>query len=331
MADTARDQVARLLALVPWLHAAAAQGEGTGGGTGGEVRVDDAARALGVSPAQVDKDLRVLFMCGLPGGYPDDLIDVDIDALEDGVIRVSNADYLARPVRLAPAEATALVVALRALADGAEGATADVVRRTLAKIEAAASDSAASWVHLADTGEAGHEETARLLQGAVDAGRQVRIAYYVPTRDEQSDRVVDPRALRREEGAGYLDAWCHTAQDDRMFRLDRILEAEVLDSAAEHVGPSARDRGAGWFDRTETVTLRLEPEAAWVPEYYPVTARRSLADGAVEVEMEVASPVWLHQLLLRVAPHASVVVPREFAETFTAVARDALRLYGPSA
>ena len=46
-------------------------------------------------------------MCGLPGGYPDDLIDVDLDALEgpdgvrtDGVIRVSNADYLARPLRL---------------------------------------------------------------------------------------------------------------------------------------------------------------------------------------------------------------------------------------
>ena len=54
-------------------------------------------------------DLKVLFMCGLPGGYPDDLIDVDIDALEgpdglraDGVIRVSNADYLARPLRLTP-------------------------------------------------------------------------------------------------------------------------------------------------------------------------------------------------------------------------------------
>ena len=45
----------------------------------------------------------MLFLCGLPGGYPDDLIDVDLEALEgDGVIRVSNADYLARPLRLTP-------------------------------------------------------------------------------------------------------------------------------------------------------------------------------------------------------------------------------------
>lgn len=327
MADTARDQVARMLALVPWLHAAAAQGDGTGG----EVRIDDAARALGVTSAQVDKDLRVLFMCGLPGGYPDDLIDVDIDALDEGVIRVSNADYLARPVRLAPAEATALVVALRALADGAQGATAEVVRRTLAKIEAAASDSAASRVHLADTGAAEHEDTLRLLERALSAGRQVRISYYVPTRDEQSERVVDPRALRREEGAGYLDAWCHTAQDDRMFRLDRILDAQLLDTPVEHVEPAPRGEGAGWFDRTEAVTLRLAPEAAWVPEYYPVTGRRDLPDGAIEVDLEVASAAWLHQLLLRVAPHASVVAPQEFAESFAALAGEALRLYGPPA
>jgi proteasome accessory factor C len=83
-AGAAKDQVARLLRLVPYLHAR------------DQVSLDEAARALGVAPEQLEKDLRVLFLCGLPGGYPDDLIDVDLDALEgDGVIRVSNADYLA--------------------------------------------------------------------------------------------------------------------------------------------------------------------------------------------------------------------------------------------
>ena len=91
-ASAAKDQVARLLTLVPFLHAR------------GQIRLDDAATALGVPADQLVKDLKVLLMCGLPGGYPDDLIDVDLDALEgpeaDGVIRVSNADYLARPLRL---------------------------------------------------------------------------------------------------------------------------------------------------------------------------------------------------------------------------------------
>jgi len=86
------------------------------------------ARAMGlvhevVTPERLVSDLKVLFMCGLPGGYPDDLIDVDLERLEgedaDGVIRVSNADYLARPLQLSPTEATAVIVALRALRDGA--------------------------------------------------------------------------------------------------------------------------------------------------------------------------------------------------------------------
>ena len=119
----ARDQVGRLLTLVPYLHAR------------GTVHVDEAARDLGTTPKQLVKDLKVLLMCGLPGGYPDDLIDVDLDALEedgDGVIRVSNADYLARPLRLTPTEASAVIVALRALRNSAGPETREVLDRTLA-------------------------------------------------------------------------------------------------------------------------------------------------------------------------------------------------------
>jgi proteasome accessory factor C len=120
---SAKDQVARLLKLVPWLH-----------GRDG-VRIEEAAAALGVSPAQVVKDLKVLLMVGLPGGYPDDLIDVDLDAIEDpdgdGIIRVSNADYLARPMKLSATEATAVMVALLALRTGADDQTREIVDRTL--------------------------------------------------------------------------------------------------------------------------------------------------------------------------------------------------------
>lgn len=107
-ASGAKGQVGRLLTLVPYLYSQE-----------DDVRLDKAAADLGVEEKQLVKDLQVLFMCGLPGGYPDDLIDVDIDALTepdgDRVIRISNADYLDRQLRLTPIEATAVIVALRAL------------------------------------------------------------------------------------------------------------------------------------------------------------------------------------------------------------------------
>src|SRR5262245_62613663 len=156
----AKDQVARLLRLVPYLNAR------------DQVSLDEAARALGVPPAQLEKDLRVLFLCGLPGGYPDDLIDVDLDALEgEGVIRVSNAEYLARPLRLTPTEASAIIVALRALRAGSSKDTREVVDRALAKLEEAAAGS----TPLVDPGDELPADLARRtqLEEAVRERRQV--------------------------------------------------------------------------------------------------------------------------------------------------------------
>jgi proteasome accessory factor C len=329
---SAKDQVARLLTLVPYLHAH------------GEVRVDDAAKALGVDPDQLFRDLKVLFMCGLPGGYPDDLIDVDIDALQgpdgvrtDGVIRVSNADYLARPLRLNPTEASAVIVALRALRNGAKDDTREVVDRALAKLEAAAAQGSkqGSTAAQIDPGDNAADTDLALLasrlQTAADRGRQVRLAYYVPSRDEQSERVVDPRGVVTAEGNLYLDAWCHSAEAPRLFRLDRIDRAEVLDEPVETPQEGPRDLGDGIFSQSSEVTpvtLALEPEAHWMTEYYPVEEIRELGQDRIEVVLLVADERWLTRLLLRLAPHARVVSPAGYADTFTAAAQRALSLYG---
>ncbi|WP_122817556.1 helix-turn-helix transcriptional regulator [Nocardioides pantholopis] len=318
----AKEQVARLLTLVPYLHAR------------GGVRLEDAGRDLGVAPQQLLKDLKVLLMCGLPGGYPDDLIDVDLDALEDpegdGVIRVSNADYLARPLRLTPTEATAVIVALRALRNGAGADTREVVDRALAKLEAAAAEGAPQIDPGQDAVDADLALLATRLQDAADRHRQVRLSYYVPSRDEESDRVVDPRGVVTAHGFDYLDAWCHVAEAPRLFRLDRISVAEVLDTPIVSAPEPPRDLADGLFARssdTTRVTLRLAPEARWVTEYYPVEEVRAQSDGSLEVDLLVADEQWLTRLLLRLAPHATVVDPPQYAESYRAAARDALRLY----
>jgi len=330
----AKDQLGRLLTLVPFLHAR------------GQVRLDEAAAALGVSPAQVVKDLKVLLMCGLPGGYPDDLIDVDLDALEgedaDGVIRVSNADYLARPLRLTATEATAVIVALRALRSGAGEETREVVDRALAKLETAAAEGGVA--PLVDPGQDAADADlallARRLQGAADAGRQVRLGYYVAARDEQSERVVDPRGVVPGPGQArshlYLDAWCHSAEAPRLFRLDRIEHAEVLDTPVVTAAEPPRDLADGIFAQASDVTpvtLELAPQARWIVDYYPVEVLGSgadedvAADAPLRVVMTVADEQWLTRLLLRLAPHARVVAPSAYADTFTSAAQETLSLY----
>jgi proteasome accessory factor C len=321
----ARDQVARLLTLVPFLHSR------------GKVRLEDASQALGVPPAQVLADLKVLLMCGLPGGYPDDLIDVDLDALEepegDGIIRVTNADYLARPLRLTPTEATAIIVALRALRSGATDETREIVDRALAKLEAAAAHGGDAPA--IDPGEVpGGADLVRLeadlARAAADA-RQVRLRYFVASRDERSERVVDPRGIVRAHGFTYLDAWCHAAEAPRLFRLDRIERAEVLDTPIVTEPAPPRDLGPeGLFGRsaeTTVVTLALDPAARWIVEYYPTEAVRPRRGGRLEVDLVVVDERWLQRLLLRLAPHARVLSPPELQSRYVDAARDALRLY----
>ncbi|GAA1929335.1 helix-turn-helix transcriptional regulator [Nocardioides hwasunensis] len=317
--DTAPDQVARLLALVPYLLAR------------GEVRLDDAAAHFGTDADQIERDLRLLFMTGISPGLPGDLIEVDLEALEgDRVIRVDNADYLARPVRFSPAEATALVVALRTMVEAAPHEARDVIARTLTKLEqaAGAEDEGLLRLHVTPT----PLETSAVLpvlEAAIAHGTQAEITYHVPSRDEASRRVVDPRGLARVEEVLYLDAWCHTAEGDRAFRVDRILSAHELDTPVADPGARARDLTGGWFTdaETTTVTLRLAPPARWVVEYYPVTGQRPGPDDTVDVELEVASEQWVQSLLLRLAPHATLLAPAAYATAFTEAARATLRLY----
>lgn len=326
----AREQVGRMLALVPYLNAR------------GTVHVEEAARDLGLTPQQIVKDLHVLFMCGLPGGYPDDLIDVDISALVqpdgDRLIRMSNADYLDRPLRLSPTEASALVVALRVVRGSAEADARDVVDRVLHKLEAALGDEAAI-----DAGEDGSgvdpaADVRAQLERAVAAERQVLLRYHVPSRDEVVERTVDPHLVTEHGGVAYLDAWCHAADAPRTFRVDRIVEARTLDSAVRvRADAAATGDGATQAEATfepfvppadsPLATLLLDAEVRWLPDYLPVVAQRERADGRSEVDLHVVDPRWLVRLVSRHAPHVSVLAPAELAAAFTARARETLSLY----
>ena len=318
----ARDQVARLLALVPYIQSRR------------EVALDQAAADFGVRPAQIVKDLNVLWFCGLPGLGMGDLIDVDMEALQgEGVIRVSNADYLSRPLRLDSSEAAALIVALRALREGSDDDVRPIVDRTLGKLEVAAGDAAALAAQV-DVRLPERSEAAALrdtLNRAADEQHQVRIDYYVPSRDESTERVVDPLRVVSADGHTYLDAWCHLAEDQRLFRLDRISTATVLDELVEtHDDVQPRDLADGIFQPSGDdllATLRLQPASRWVSEYYPVEDVKEGHGGRLTVRLRVGDPAWLTRLMLRLGDTAELLEPAELAEQVRRTAAEALHNY----
>jgi len=318
----AREQVSRLLALVPYLQVRT------------DVSLSQVAADFGVTPEQVRKDLGVLWMCGLPGLTPDKMIDVDFEAIEEdpeGVVRIDNADFLARPVRLGSSEASALIVALRALREGSTSSSHAVIDRCLVKLEEAAATGTAPpqvEVHLGGS-EAGRKHAAVLAE-AISENRQARLDYYVPTRDETTRRTVDPLELLTAEGHDYLDAWCHLAGARRLFRLDRMHDVELVDEPRQEHALTPRDLSEGLFEpgpEDVVAVVHLERHTRWVADYYPVDQVEELGAGRLAATLRVGDPRWLVRLALRLAPAVTVVEPPGLRDEVDRTAAAALALY----
>lgn len=319
-------QVERLLALVPYLQAH--QG----------ARVRDVADEFAITEKQLRGDLQLLWMCGLPGLLPGDLIEIDMDLVnEGGVIHLSNAEYLNRPLRLTQQEVVPLVLGLRTLAEVQQS---PAVTSALTKLEGlAGEENLADRVRVQVTG--GADEVRRTLTEALGSGRRLQLVYDSASRFETTIRTVDPASLEVRDGYAYLEAWnLVTERPDegvdqaatpgwRSFRVDRIAEAAVLDEEAEGHG-TPPDRAGGWIDEagdSAEVTLTLTRAAAWIAEYYPVNAVRNAAGGNVEVTLPVVSATFLRSLLLRLGPEVVSVDPPAAAEDAANAAAEALGQY----
>lgn len=310
-----RERLPRLLALVPYLQAH------------NGIAIEEAAADFGISEDQLRRDLQLLWMCGLPGHGPGDLIDL---SFEGDTITVTYDAGMRRPLRLTAAEATALLVALRALADTPGVVDTDAVRRSLAKIESAVGQAqpAGVVVGLAMRETESTERTRQAVQAAMARDHALRIRYYTASRDEITDRTVDPMRLLLVEGRGYLEAWCRLAEDVRLFRLDRIDDVSELDEPAAPP-PHARphDVSEGLFrpepDQREAVLVLL-PDARWVAEYYPVDDLVELDGGRARVRMRYTDTNWMVRLILAQAGEVLVEEPRQLADAVMSRARQAL-------
>ena len=316
-AETATSRLSRLLDMVPWLLAH--QG----------VALEVAASEFGVTTDQLVADLELLFVCGTPGGMPDDLIEAD---WEDGRVYIGNADVIARPLRLTVDEALALMVGLRALATTPGLAEHDAVARALSKLEEATGAVGAPSTRVqVSTDDGARASVLAQARRAVGERRRLHLAYLVATRDEVTQRDVDPMRVVFLDGHWYLEGWCHRAEDVRLFRLDRVQTLEVLDvDGTPPPQAQPRDVGDALFTPGEEdleVVLETDRAAAWIVDYYPVDHVEPLDGGRRRVTLHVSDPALVRRLAWRMGGHVRVLRPVDLAESVTAGAHEALGAY----
>ncbi|WP_314173275.1 helix-turn-helix transcriptional regulator [Streptomyces winkii] len=319
MAPNAIDQTRRMLSLVTYLR------DRPG------ARIDDVARAFGISSDELISDLDVLPMCGTSfrGG---DLLEIDTDGER---IWWRNADALgsdtAQPLRLASDEATALLVAARAVATlpGLRESDRDALRRATAKLEEAAGESAGASSRLSVTFESEGGVFAD-VDRAIAEQRRLWLRYYSPARDELTEREVDPIRLFAV-GHTYLEAWCRLSEARRTFRLDRVAEIRLLQEPADPPPMEVRDLSEGLVQPSAEdpeVVVEVGPGGRWVAEYYPYDSAEELPDGGLRVTLRTPDPASLRRLALRLGRDGRIVEPRELADSAREAARTALAAYG---
>jgi proteasome accessory factor C len=309
------DRLPRLLALIPYLmsHPGA--------------QVPEVAKIFGLSEKQLIDDLQLVWMCGLPGHTPGDLIDVSWDG---GEILIDNADTIARPLRLGVDEASALLVALRMLAEMPEFGERDALTRVIAKFEQASGEGAEVSNQVTVEVDATPDALPSVNE-ALRRGRRLSLRYYVPGRDEVTPREVDPMRLVVVDGRSYLSGWCYRAEAVRLFRLDRMLTVEVLDVAADPPADAVPDEVTSGVFRPsptdELVELELTPAGRWVAEYYPCEQVEELGEGHMRVALRARDQGWLVRLALRLGDTGRVVSPASLAESVRTAATSALNRY----
>jgi proteasome accessory factor C len=297
------------------------------------VSAADAARDLGTTPKQVMDDLNQLWMCGLPGYSPGDLIDLSFT--EDSV-EVTFSAGIDRPLKLTAAEAAPLLVALRSLIDASGVVDPAAARRSIAKIENAMGSPLGDTV--TETPTAGDDpsesEAVIAVRDAVRRRHAVKLRYYSASRDEVTERVVDPIRIQAVDGRGYLEGWCRSSGGIRLFRFDRIDEASVLDEPARPPATAETEQTLALFESDPTLpsaVIEIDPDVVWVLDYYliePVDENGiSGSDRPVVATMTYGSADWLTRFILGFGGKIRVLNAAEISEEVQARAAATLGLY----
>lgn len=261
--------------------------------------VAELSRKFGVRKRDLLADLDLVFMCGLPGYGPGDLIDVTID---DDRVYVRMADYFAAPLKLTPAEALALYVGGRSIADIAGVTTGDALDRALTKLGRALGEAAPDRAGVDVAVSSGPASHVAALTRALDERVAVQLDYYSASRGEVTERVVEPWTLYGALGRWYLIGLDRASGEERMFRIDRIRRVAVTDERADppaDLDVSRYEQAFRDSSGERVLSLEISPGAArWFLDYYPTRSSTQMADGWTRVELPFTGTRWAATLLL---------------------------------
>jgi proteasome accessory factor C len=293
------ERTARLLDLVPYINSH--QG----------ISLKELANVFDVTPAQMTSDLTTLWMCGLPGYTPLELMDLDF---ESGFVTIHNAETLSKPRAIAFDEGVALILGLDLLRSAITSDRIDLLERidllsqrlaTLINLPSALS--ATSIVK---------QEVSAAITDALKSRSGLEISYHSLYRDEISTRLIFPIEIVENDGQRYLSSYCYTAQDFRQFRVDRIQSAQT--QAVLQDIPKSHSQESSF-----TATIKVLTPTREIAERF----KQSELPKDVEFAFESFSLQWIERSIMASGKAVCLQSPPDVRKSIAVMAQSILDRY----
>jgi len=293
------ERTARLLDLVPYIN------------THQGIALKDLASVFEVSNAQMVNDLTTLWMCGLPGYTPLELMDLDF---ESGYVNISNAPTLAKPRSVTFDEGVALILGLDLLRASIPTDRSDLIE----KIDSL-SARLSSIINLNSTFSVIapiNQGVSAAIDEALASRSSLEIEYHSMYRDEITQRTIFPIEIIQVEGQQYLSSYCYSATDFRQFKLDRIQKA-IVTQESKTIPEDATD--------TQRINSRLKvlKPTREIAERF---SRQDLKAGS-EFDFQTYSQQWLERSILSSGDGVALLTPPEIRASIAQMAQSMLDRY----
>ena len=302
MVDNAAVRALRSMDLIPYVL------ENPG------VSIAELSARFSVTQAQIESDLQLIFMCGLPGYTPYELIDV---AFEDGVVSIIDPQVLDKPRKFSSNEIVVIALGLKILIDINQTNTTALTKLKQLSEKIAKLGSNKSILM---TGDVNAFPFFEIITKAISEQRVLDLQYHSLTKDEITQRKVLPEKLYFLNGSLYLSAIDTDIDSDRVFKVDLIKECKI----------GVRVAGKKLLESSleTTVVLDVQRQNRMFIERNSsiITAMQENGD-LIRVHLQVSNLEWIKLTVLSNAPGITVVSPESLADAVEQSARDLLALY----
>jgi len=271
---------------------------------------------FGISRAELVSLLNEMLMCGVPPYGPCDYISAWI---EGDRVRVSNADWLRKPVQLSTQEAVSLKLVIREFFRDSP----DVLKAAARSLEEKAQ---AFLGNVSKPQPPGPSRGKRyeVLRRGMEEKRAVKITYYSRTWDEITERLVDPFKFVNVSGLWCIDAYCRYSHKEVLFALERISNATLTDDEFQRRWKPVKYWSArAFFDEfprsrhASRIRVRFDPvRARWAAEQFSDAVERELPDGTLICVFKAVDPYWIAEIIAEFAGSATVEGPELFRGRF---------------